>query len=109
MVMFINILSGEIAEKTYTSKATVIRFAKAMGYDGWKEFMKDYIAEIQYRKNFENKIDYNFPFQAGDNLNTILDRMHQLQIETIRETRGLLQNDVLKQAANRIVNAKNVD
>lgn len=53
MVMFINILSVEIAEKTYTSKATVIRFAKAMGYDGWKEFMKDYIAEIQYRKNFE--------------------------------------------------------
>ena len=27
----------EIAEKTFTSKATVVRFAKAMGYDGWKE------------------------------------------------------------------------
>lgn len=25
---------GEIAERTYTSKATVVRFAKAMGYDG---------------------------------------------------------------------------
>lgn len=99
---------GEIAERTYTSKATVVRFAKAMGYDGWKEFMKDYIAEIQYQKKYENEIDYNFPFQEGDNFNTILDNMQQLQIETIRETRGLIQNYVLNQAANRIVNAKNI-
>lgn len=40
---------SEIAERTYTSKATVVRFAKSMGYDGWKEFMKDYIAEVHYQ------------------------------------------------------------
>lgn len=26
----------QIAERTYTSKATVVRFAKALGYEGWK-------------------------------------------------------------------------
>ena len=52
----------EIAEKTYTSKATVVRFAKSMGYDGWKEFMKDYVSKIQYQKVHESQVDFNFPF-----------------------------------------------
>lgn len=99
---------GEIAERTYTSKATVVRFAKAMGYDGWKEFMKDYIEEVQYRKSHENEIDYNFPFSEKDELPDVLDKMEELQIETIRETRDLIQTDIMNQAAERIVKAKNI-
>lgn len=99
---------GEIAERTYTSKATVVRFAKAMGYEGWKEFMKDYIAEIQYQKAHDNDIDYNFPFQETDDLTMIIDNIQKLQIETIRETRDLIQNEILNKAANRIINGRNV-
>lgn len=98
---------GEIAERTYTSKATVVRFAKAMGYDGWKEFMKDYIAEVQYRKLHANDIDYNFPFLENDSLDTILDNICRLQTETLRETRDLIDKDTLKKAADRIIRAKN--
>lgn len=99
---------GEVAERTFTSKATVVRFAKAMGYDGWKEFMKDYIAELQYRKMHENDIDYNFPFDENSSVAKILDRMEMLQIETIRETKDLIQNDILVEAAERIINARNI-
>lgn len=99
---------GEIAERTYTSKATVVRFAKAMGYDGWKEFMKDYIAEFQYQKQHENTIDYNFPFQEDDDLDTILDNIERVQEETLRETRDLIDNDVLNQAADRIIRGRNI-
>ena len=28
----------QIADETYTSKAALVRFAKALGYQGWKEF-----------------------------------------------------------------------
>lgn len=80
---------GEIAERTYTSKVTVVRFAKAMGYDGWKEFMKDYIEEIQYQKAHENDLDYNFPFKQGERLPDIMDRIQQVQIASIEETRDL--------------------
>lgn len=99
---------GEIAERTYTSKATVVRFAKAMGYDGWKEFMKDYIAEFQYQKQHENTLDYNFPFQEDDDLDTILDNIERVQEETLRETRDLIDNDVLNQAADRIIRGRNI-
>lgn len=99
---------GEVAERTFTSKATVVRFAKAMGYDGWKEFMKDYVAEIQYRKMHENDIDYNFPFNENSSLAEILDRVETMQIETIRETKDLIHNDMLVKAAERIINARNI-
>lgn len=99
---------GEIAERTYTSKATVVRFAKAMGYDGWKEFMKDYIAEIRYQKAHENAVDYNFPFKESDSLPEILDSIQQLQIETIRETRDLIDLECMNRAAERIIRGKNI-
>lgn len=99
---------GEIAERTYTSKATVVRFAKAMGYNGWKEFMKDYIAEIRYQKAHENAIDYNFPFKESDILPEILDSIQQLQIETIRETRDLIDMEGMNRAAERIIRGKNI-
>ncbi len=99
---------GEIAERTYTSKATVVRFAKSMGYDGWKEFMKDYIEEVQYQKVHENEIDFNFPFQAQDDVNTILSRIQKLQISSINETADLLEPEMIDIAVERIVKAKNI-
>lgn len=99
---------GEIAERTYTSKATVVRFAKAMGYEGWKEFMKDYIAEIRYQKAHENAVDYNFPFKESDGMPEILDSIQQLQIETIRETRDLIDLECMNRAAERIIRGKNI-
>ncbi len=59
---------SEIAEKTFTSKATVVRFAKSMGYEGWKEFMKDYVTEIQYQNAHKGDIDFNFPFDENDSM-----------------------------------------
>ena len=103
-----NYTISEIAERTYTSKATVVRFAKAMGYSGWKEFMKDYVAEIQYRKAHENDVDYNFPFDENDRTSEILDRIQQLQTETIRETRDLIDTQIMNKAAERIINGKNI-
>lgn len=99
---------GEIAERTFTSKATVVRFAKAMGYDGWKEFMKDYIAEVQYQNSFANDLDYNFPFDDKDDDDMILDKLEKLQVETIRESRKLIDPDILKLATDRIVQAENI-
>lgn len=99
---------AEIAERTYTSKATVVRFAKAMGYEGWKEFMRDYIAEVQYQKAHESDLDYNFPFQENDDVHTIIGNIQKLQAESLHETADLLDADVLDKAAERIVRAKNI-
>ena len=99
---------SEIAERTFTSNATVVRFAKSMGYDGWKEFMKDYIAEVQYQNAHKEDIDFNFPFNENDNQQTVIDRMEKLQIDTIRETKDLMDDSIMNLAVSRIVNAQNI-
>lgn len=99
---------SEIAEKTFTSKATVVRFAKAMGYDGWKEFMKDYIAEVKYQKAHQNTVDFNLPFQPDDSEDTIMENIKKLQIESIRETADLLKKETLQKAADYLVKAEHI-
>lgn len=89
---------SEIAERTYTSKATVVRFAKSMGYEGWKEFMKDYIEEVHHQNAYDNDIDYNFPFKENDKTDTIIDNIRKLQIESINETADLLDKNMLNRA-----------
>lgn len=99
----------EIAEKTYTSKATVVRFAKAMGYDGWKEFMKDYIAEVKYQKAHKSTVDFNMPFQQDDSVDTIVENVKKLQMETIRETADLLNKEALNRATDYLDKARHVE
>lgn len=99
---------SEIAEKTFTSKATVVRFAKAMGYDGWKEFMKDYVAEVKYQKAHQNTVDFNLPFQPDDSEDTIMENIKKLQIESIRETADLLKKETLQKAADYLVKAEHI-
>lgn len=99
---------SEIAERTYTSKATVVRFAKSMGYDGWKEFMKDYIAEVQHQSLHSNEIDFNFPFDQKDDCQTIISNIQKLQVATINETADLLDTAMLELAVSRIEKARNI-
>lgn len=98
----------DIAERTYTSKATVTRFAKSLGYSGWREFMKDYVAEIRYENAHESDLDFNFPFGPDDTPQQIAEQIKRLQVESIEETADLLDYVALKTAADRIVSARQV-
>ncbi len=99
---------ADIAERTFTSKATVTRFAKSLGYDGWREFMKDYIEEIRYENAHESDLDFNFPFQAYDTPQQIAEQIKRLQVETIEDTADLLDFVMLKTAVDRLVAARQV-
>ncbi|MBQ5467274.1 MAG: hypothetical protein IIT62_00060 [Oscillospiraceae bacterium] len=46
----------QIAEQTYTSKAAV-RFAKALGFDGWKVFAKACVSKQHYQQTHYSNID----------------------------------------------------
>ncbi len=98
----------DIAEKTYTSKSTVTRFAKSLGYDGWREFMKDYVEEIRYETAHSKSIDFNFPFSEKDNLLEISESIRQIHIESVEETADLIKPEILKEATKRLINAKRI-
>ena len=66
---------NQVAENSYTSKATVVRFAKTLGFEGWKEFMKAYISEMKYLEQHQCDVDANYPFSAKSNTNEIIESL----------------------------------
>lgn len=99
---------NDIAENTFTSKATVVRFAKALGFDGWKEFMKAFIAEIKYEETHQDDVDANYPFTEKDSPKEIKEKIKSLQIQSIEDTADLLEIEMLEKATNYLLDAKRV-
>lgn len=97
-----------IAKHTYTSHSSVIRLAKKMGYDGFKNFRFG-IAEMAHSQMFHPAfVDANFPFASTDPTEDILKKMADLTISTIHKTRAQMNNAIMEQAAETIEKAQRV-
>lgn len=96
----------EIAQYTYTSKATLVRFAKTLGYKGWRDFMKAFIEEARYQDRNSTEIDVNYPFNENDNYKEIIKKISRLQIESIMDTADKLDEEMIKKAVIRILGSE---
>ena len=103
-----NYTINQIAEYSYTSKATVVRFAKTLGFEGWKEFMKAYISEMKYMEQHQGDVDANYPFHAKSTTNEIIDSLKKVQIESIQDTADLMETDMIEKAVNYLLKAKHI-
>lgn len=99
---------NEIAEKTYTSKATVVRFAKTLGFNGWKDFIKAFIAELKYQEAHKTDIDANYPFHETSSTKEIIEGLKQVQIESIQDTSDLIDIEEVRHAVDYIAAAKRI-
>lgn len=77
---------SEIADKTFTSKSSLVRFAKMMGFSGWKEFMEAFLGETYYEESHYTDIDPNFPIEPGETTKHIVDKLGNLMVESILDT-----------------------
>lgn len=87
----------EIANKTYTSKATLVRFAKTLGFSGWNDFMKSYSKEMMLKNKYQLSVDVNLPFKSDDTTDDIINNLCQLQMETLQQTKDLNKVENFKQ------------
>ncbi|MDU4884972.1 MurR/RpiR family transcriptional regulator [uncultured Clostridium sp.] len=87
-----------LAESTYTSPATVIRFCKKLGFSGFDEFKESFIKEINYLNQQSGKIDVNFPFSKDDTLMKAANNISHLYMDTIQDTMSLVDYDSLQKA-----------
>lgn len=98
----------KIAKHTYTSHSSVIRLAKKMGYDGFKNFRLG-IAEMAYNQMFHPRfVDANFPFASTDPTTDILKKMADLTINTIHKTHAQIDSEVMEQTAQLLEKAQRV-
>ncbi|ASA19775.1 MurR/RpiR family transcriptional regulator [Paenibacillus donghaensis] len=97
---------NEVAKRTYTSKATLVRFAQTIGYSGWREFISAFMEEVLYEERSHAEIDPNFPFNEQDSYEMIANNIGVLQAESIKDTINLLDVNMLNQAVGIMTKSK---
>lgn len=98
----------EIADCTYTSKATLVRFAKTLGYSGWREFMREFMEESVYQETHYTSINPNFPFEEGDSVKQIIHNVSSLHMESILDTMDTLDSSEVEKAVDRMISARRI-
>lgn len=101
-----NMTIYELANKTYTSPATIVRLAKKLGYEGYESFKKDFLDEQKYILTHFKNIDPNFPFHKNDTIQAIASKMTILAKETAEDTLSLIKHDDLQKAVSLLQKAK---
>ena len=91
-----NLSTRDIASLTYTSSATVVRFAQKLGYKGFNDLKEDYLAELHYLDTHFRRVDANFPFDKQDNTLEVAGKLNALLKETLDDTLSLVDGHMLQ-------------
>lgn len=59
----LNLSTIELAKKTYTSPATIVRLCQKLDFKGYNDFKIALSANLQYILSHQKNINANFPFQ----------------------------------------------
>lgn len=94
---------NDLAKKTYTSNATIIRLCRKTGYSGYKALKVDLIKEREGNKYIVESVDYTTPFQFNETTEEIMKNMFSLYQESIKQVYSSLDIDVLKSMAHEII------
>lgn len=98
----------QIADRTYTSKPTLVRFAKNVGYSGWTEFIKEFLTESHYLETHFSDVDPNMPFSKENNINEIIQKIVKIQIESLQDTADIMDGSKIEEAGQMILSARHV-
>lgn len=103
-----NFSMQQVADATYTSRPTLVRIAKKMGYSGWNELVKKYVEECHHYENHFAHISPNHPFDKGDSTPMIADKVGHVMVESILDTLDMLDMEALDRAAVQLVHARRI-
>jgi len=92
----------QIAQATYTSPSVIVRVAKKLGFQGWRELKASFLAEVEYLQTNFKGLNANLPFTAKDSATEIAGKITQLEVESAKDTLALIDHDSL-QKARRII------
>lgn len=104
------LLMEEVAEKTGVSQPTVIRFVKAAGFQGFKDFKYALMQEeAKEGAEEEERIDlYGFQISRTDPLEDIPGKIINTSVEMLEETRKHISVKAYRKAVDAILKAENI-
>ncbi|HJF34000.1 MAG TPA: MurR/RpiR family transcriptional regulator [Sporosarcina psychrophila] len=97
-----------VAEKTYSSPATVVRLCKKLDYKGFDDFKAEYMKELEYINRQYGDVNANFPFEKTDPMMNVMNKIAKLHMDTIEDTVELIHHDRLSAAKQLLINSDNI-
>lgn len=95
-----------LAQETFSSPATIIRFCHKMGFKGFKEFQKSLLYELAIRKETDRKRFEDI--KEEDSLEEIVDKVTYKTISSLEDTRKLIDMQVLEKCVNLLIESSAV-
>ncbi|MGG5332571.1 MurR/RpiR family transcriptional regulator [Enterococcus sp. AZ163] len=99
---------NQVAEKTYSSKSALVRFGKALGFSGWKDFLNKLIEDLRYEQTHYSEIDPNIPFTTEHSYQEIIKNIATVQIESIQDTADRMDVSSLEKAVAMLNNSRRI-
>ncbi|HEX2772912.1 MAG TPA: MurR/RpiR family transcriptional regulator, partial [Micromonosporaceae bacterium] len=99
----------ELAERSRTSPATVTRFCRALGFDGYADLRLGIAAETGRARSAGWTVDIGREIQPGDPLGRVLDQIMAADTRAMHDTATLLDLAEVERAADAIAGAARVN
>ena len=99
----------ELAERSGTSPATVTRFCRAMGFEGYAGLRLGIAAETGRSRSAGWTVDIGREIQPGDPLDRVLDQIMAADTRAMHDTAALLDLAEVERAADAIAGADRVN
>ena len=99
---------NDLAKKSYTSNATIIRLCHKVGYQGYRQFKLALLQELEANKYMVSQVDYTIPFQVNETSEQIIQNMFSLYQESIQQVYHHLSIKTLNKIATLMVQKKRV-
>ena len=97
----------QLAEKTYTSSAAVVRFCQRLGLKGYAEFKIKFVAEAMRDIVQENGVSNSITNK--DDILSIIDKVTRIEVDAIQETRRETDPAVIMRAVQLLDHANHID
>ncbi|WP_125154819.1 MurR/RpiR family transcriptional regulator [Clostridium rectalis] len=99
---------GELAQMSGSSEATVVRFCKILGFNGYKDFKVSIIKDVANMGEDIDEEQYT-DVEPGDPLDIIMENISYNNKKSIDNTLEILSEDQIKKSVKAIITAERID
>lgn len=96
----------ELAERSFSSSATIVRMCRRLGFDGYKELRRSLQYELAVRKRSER--ERRDEISKEDSLEAMVDKITYKNIISLEETKNLVDIPVLQQCVDLLCSARTI-
>lgn len=96
----------ELAERSFSSSATIVRMCRRLGFDGYKELRRSLQYELAVRKRSER--ERRDEISKEDSLEAMVDKITYKNIVSLEETKNLVDIPVLQQCVDLLCSARTI-